>query len=98
MSDLVEEEIFEVPAFSGMQEKTTEFIREKEDIAYAQNTRYDVIGGLKKSEGYAQQGSDLTSTSSTSTSSSTTTTSTSTSSSTSSSTTTTSTSSSTTTI
>lgn len=98
MPELEEEQTFEVPEFSGgMQEKTTEFLQKDNELDYAQNTRYDTIGGLKKSEGYSQQGSDLTSTSSTSTSTSTTTTSTSTStsSSTSSSTTTTSTSTST---
>jgi hypothetical protein len=94
MADLEDEKVYEVPAFLGMQDKTTEFVRSESDMKKTFNTRFDMIGALKKSEGYSQQGSDLTSTSSTSTSSSTTTTSTSTS--TSSSTTTTSTSSSTT--
>lgn len=70
----------------GIQEKTTEFLRKANELDEAQNSRFDTIGGVKASGGYAEVGSDLTSTTSTSTSSSTTTTSTSTSSSTSSST------------
>ena len=70
----------------GIQIKTTEFQNKPNELADAQNVRFNTIGGIKPSQGYTQQGSNLTSTTSTSTSSSTTTTSTSTSSSTSSST------------
>lgn len=73
----------------GIQQKTTEFIQKPNELNDAQNIRYDKIGGVQTSQGYAQQGNTLTSTTSTSTSSSTTTTSTSSSSSTSTSTSTT---------
>lgn len=83
MPELEEENVYEVSDLSGgMQEKTTEFLQKDNEIDYAQNTRYDEIGGLKKSEGYTQQDEDLSSTTTTSTSTSTTTTSTSTSTST----------------
>ena len=73
----------------GIQEKTTEFLQRDNELDEANNTRYQTLGGISKSEGYTQIGSDLTSTTSTSTSTSTTTTSTSSSTSTSTSTTTT---------
>lgn len=75
----------------GVQNKTTEFLQQDNELDTAENARYDTIGGVKPSEGYTQTGSDLTSTTSTSTSTTSTTTSTSssTSSSTSTSTTTT---------
>jgi hypothetical protein len=82
-TDVSKEQVKDVEDLSGgMQEKSTEELRKDNELTYAYNTRYDTIGGLKKSLGYTQQGSDLTSTTSTSTSSSTTTTSTSTSTST----------------
>ena len=67
----------------GMQEKTTEFLQRDNELSAANNSRYQTLGGVSKSEGYTQIGADLTSTTSTSTSSSTTTTSTSSSTSTS---------------
>lgn len=73
----------------GPQTKTTEFVQKPNELNSAYNVRYDKIGGIKPSEGYAQQGGALTSTTSTSTSTSTTTTSTSSSTSTSTSTSTT---------
>lgn len=66
----------------GIQQKTTEFLQQDNQLQDAQNARYDTIGGVKPAEGYTQSGSDLTSTTSTSSSTSTTTTSTSTSTST----------------
>lgn len=66
----------------GIQQKTTEFLQNDNELNDARNVRYDTIGGVKPAEGYTQTGSDLTSTTSTSSSTSTTTTSTSTSTST----------------
>jgi hypothetical protein len=79
MADYEREQFVEIPALRSMQDKSTEFIKRDGELNYAQNTRYDVIGAVRKSGGYEQIGNDLTSTSSTSTSTSTTTTSTSTS-------------------
>ena len=73
----------------GQQNATTPFQKKGNQLAYAENTDFGEVGGVGKAPGYAQSGSDLTSTTSTSTSTSTTTTSTSTSSSTSTSTSTT---------
>lgn len=72
------EEFVEQDDFSkGIQQKTTEFLQDSNELNDAQNVRYDTIGGIKPAGGYTQTGNDLTSTTSTSTSSSTTTTSTS---------------------
>lgn len=80
MGDQEGEQFVELNDLSGgPQQKSTEFLQKNNELDDAQNSRYDIIGGIKKSEGYTQQGDDLTSTTSTSTSSSTTTTSTSTS-------------------
>lgn len=73
----------------GPQQASTQFLKKPNEIDYAENADFGVVGGVKKNLGYAQRASDLTSTTTTSTSSSTTTTSTSTSSSTSTSTSTT---------
>jgi hypothetical protein len=90
MEDREKEQFVDIADLSGgVQSKTTEFLQKQNEQEDAQNTRYDSVGGIKRSLGYEQIGSDLTSTTSTSTSSSTTTTSTSSSSSTSSSTSTT---------
>jgi len=78
------EETKELADFSGgVQNKTTEFLQQDNELDTAENARYDTIGGVKPSEGYTQTGGDLTSSSSTSTSTTSTSTSTSTSSSTS---------------
>jgi len=88
--DRENEESKEIADFSGgLQVKTTEFLQQDNELDVAENARYDTIGGVKPSEGYAKTGDDLTSTTSTSTSTTSTTTSTSTSSSTSTSTSTT---------
>jgi hypothetical protein len=85
-----EELSFEVSDLSGgVQVKTTEYQRKNNQLEQGINTRYDTVGGVKKGKGYAQVGSDLTSTTSTSTSTTSTSTSTSTSSSSSTSTSTT---------
>lgn len=90
MPDIEQEEYIEITDLSGgVQDKTTEYLQKQNELDRAINSRYDTIGGVKKSEGYTQQGAILTTTSSTSTSSSTTTTSTSTSTSSSTSTSTT---------
>ena len=76
------EQSTELVDFSGgVQEKTTTFLQKPNQLNEGQNVRYDTIGGIKPSSGYAQQGNNLTSTTTTSTSTSTTSTSTSTSSS-----------------
>lgn len=81
------EQVFEIDDLSGgMQVTTTPFQKKENELDYAENADYGEVGGVGKALGYAQSGSDLTSTTSTSTSTSTTTTSTSTSSSTSTST------------
>ena len=74
----------------GVQTKTTTFLNRANELQESLNVITSKLGGISKRPGYAQKGSDLTSTTTTSTSTSTTSTSTST-------TTTTSTSSSTTT-
>lgn len=95
--DREDEKFVEVEDLSrGVQNRTTEFLQEDNELSDAQNSRYDTIGGIKPAEGFTQTGDDLTSTTSTSTSTSTTTTSTSSSTSTSTTTTSTSTSTSTT--
>lgn len=84
------EKPYEISDLSGgMQDASTEILRKENQLEYAENADYGVVGGVGKAFGYAQRASDLTSTTSTSTSTSTTTTSTSTSSSTSTSTSTT---------
>lgn len=76
--------------FSGaVQTTTTRFLRKNNELSASLNARFKNVGGVGIREGYAQTGSDLTSTTTTSTSTSTTTTTTSTSTSTSSSTSTT---------
>lgn len=77
-SDLVVDDLS-----GGMQIASTDFQRKANELGYAENADYGVVGGIGKTLGYAQRASDLTSTTSTSTSTSTTTTSTSTSTSTS---------------
>lgn len=72
-----------IDSFGPIQRKTNRFLSNNTDAWSASNVDYIEVGGIKKSLGYAQRGSDLTSTTSTSSSTSTTTTSTSTSSSTS---------------
>ena len=98
---------YEISAWSGVQRRTSIFLKKKTELADAQNADFSkVIGAISRREGYAQFGDELeqgtttsttTSTTSTSTTSSTSTSTTSTSTSTSSSTSTTSTSTSTTT-
>lgn len=84
------ERVFERSDFSGgPQQASTQFLKKPNEIDYAENTDFGTVGGVKKSLGYVQRGSNLTSTTTTSTSSSTTTTSTSTSTSSSTSTSTT---------
>lgn len=84
------EEKYEVSDLSGgIQNKTTEFLQNKNELDAAENARFTTIGGVSPSGGYQQVGNDLTSTTSTSTSTSSTTTSTSSSTSTSTSTSTT---------
>jgi len=73
----------------GQQNASTSFQKRGNELERAENADFGEVGGIGKALGYAQSGSDLTSTTSTSSSTSTTTTSTSTSSSTSSSTSTT---------
>ena len=65
--------IYEIAGFSGMQIKTSRFLRDKGELELAQNAQYDEIGSVGKRLGYAQRGSDLTSTTSTSSSTTTTT-------------------------
>jgi hypothetical protein len=85
--DSTGERVYEINDLSGgMQQATTPFQKQINQLGYAENAEYGEIGGVGKSLGYVQRASDLTSTTSTSTSTSTTTTSTSTSSSTSTST------------
>lgn len=77
------EQYLENKDFSGgIQQKTTEFLQQPNELNDAQNSRYNTIGAIKPSEGYGQIGNNLTSSITTSTSTSTTSTSTSTSSST----------------
>lgn len=84
MPDLEKEKAKIQDDFSrGMQEKSSRFLRLPNELDYAQNARFDQIGGISFAFGFGQPNNDLTSTTSTSTSSSTTTTSTSTSTSTS---------------
>ncbi len=85
-----QERVYPIEDLSGgMQATSTPFLRRKSELSYVENGDYAEVGAIGKAYGYAQQGSDLTSTTSTSTSSSTTTTSTSSSTSTSTSTSTT---------
>lgn len=62
-----------IEGFSGMQNRTSRFLREKTDLELAQNVQYDEVGSVGKKQGFAQRGNPLTSTTSTSSSSSTTT-------------------------
>lgn len=79
-----QEKIDSLSSFSrGMQEKSSRFLQQPNEVRYAQNARFGEIGGIASAFGFEQPNSDLTSTTSTSTSSSTTTTSTSSSTSTS---------------
>jgi len=81
--DRESEEFVEISDFSrGIQNKTTEFLQDANELTDAKNSRYDTIGGVKPAEGFTQTSVDLTSTTRTSSSTSTTTTSTSTSTST----------------
>lgn len=78
--DRENEESKEIADMSGgIQNKTTEFLQKDNELDAAENARYDIIGGVRPSEGYQQAGGDMTSTTSTSTSTTSTTTSTSTS-------------------
>ena len=86
------EKIHRLNDFSGATQTTTSrFLKKENELDDSQNARFKNVGAVGIRSGYAQTGSDLTSTTTTSTSTSTTTTttSTSTSSSTSTSTTTT---------
>jgi hypothetical protein len=86
----VSEKLLEKLDFSGgPQIASTQFLRKPNEIDYAENADFGNVGAIRKSLGYNQRDSNLTSTTSTSTSSSTTTTSTSTSTTTSTSTSTT---------
>ena len=62
----------------GTQTKTTVFLNRSNELQESLNAVVSKLGGISKRPGYAQKGSDLTSTTSTSTSTSTTSTSTST--------------------
>lgn len=73
------EKAFPLDNLGAIQRKTSRFQSREEDAWLTQNVDTTEIGSVKKKEGYAQRGSDLTSTTSTSSSTSTTTTSTSTS-------------------
>lgn len=76
--DIAQEQAIDINDFSsGVQDKTTSFLRKPGELERSTNVRFDTVGGIKPSFGYSEQTGGLTSTSSTSTSSSTTTTSTS---------------------
>jgi len=67
------ERTYPIEGFDQMQVKTSRFVRGKGNLDLVQNGQYDEIGSIGKKLGYAQRGSQLTSTTSTSSSSSTTT-------------------------
>lgn len=74
-----DEKVTQLENLGTIQRKTNRFQMKDEEAWFASNVDTIEIGSIKKKQGYAQRGSDLTSTTSTSSSTSTTTTSTSTS-------------------
>ncbi len=84
------QKLHQLSDFSGATQSTTSrFLQKENELRDSQNARFKNVGAVGIRTGYAQTGSDLTSTTTTSTSTSTTTTTTSTSTSSSSSTSTT---------